>query len=268
MPEEHQWVIELARSAGRAILAVYETDFSVDTKSDESPLTKADLAAHRIISAGLAEQDPGTPVISEEAGLEDFSVRGQWQRYWLVDPLDGTKEFVKRNGEFTVNIALIEQHRPVLGIVHVPVRNVTYVGIPGSGAWRQDADQAPTAIQVSDETPATARVVGSRSHQSDAIAQWLARIGEHEIIAMGSSLKFCVVAEGGADVYPRLGLTSEWDTGAAQAVVEAAGGSVLTLDGQALAYNRKDDILNPYFVVVGSRSRDWLAATEGLDAKP
>jgi 3'(2'), 5'-bisphosphate nucleotidase len=259
MTTDKQWVIDLARHAGDAILDVYGTNFDVEAKADESPLTRADMASHNIIAAGLARLDPHTPVISEEGGLPDFRERGQWPRYWLIDPLDGTKEFIKRNGEFTVNIALIDTHAPVFGVVHVPVTGVTYVGEPGRGAWRQRGDQPPEPISVSSDTPARARVVGSRSHQSAAVADWLARIGDYDIVAMGSSLKFCVVAEGGADVYPRLGPTSEWDTAAAQAVVEAAGGSVVTLDGEPLAYNRKADILNPHFMVIGSRSRDWLA---------
>ena len=258
MAHDRQWVIELARRAGDAILEVYGTEFEVAEKDDATPVTRADLAAHRIITDGLFRRDRHTPVISEEGGLPDFELRQSWTRYWLVDPLDGTKEFVNRNGEFTVNIALIENHRPVFGVVHVPVQAVTYVGDLENGALRIDGDQAPEPIGVSDETPARARVVGSRSHASPAVADWLAVIGDHELIAMGSSLKFCVVAEGGADVYPRLGPTSEWDTAAAQAVVEAAGGSVVMTDGQPLAYNTKADILNPHFVVIGSRSRDWL----------
>jgi len=254
----YSWAIELAKKAGDAILEVYNTDFDVAEKDDESPLTRADLASHHVISDGLARQDAHTPIISEEGGLPEFQVRREWSRYWLIDPLDGTKEFIKRNGEFTVNIALIQNHRPVFGVVHVPVTGVTYVGSAGAGAWKIDADGNSSRIHVATETPQTARIVGSRSHQSDAVAEWLAAIGEHDIIAMGSSLKFCVVAEGEADVYPRLGLTSEWDTGAAQAVVEAAGGAVVTLDGLPLAYNTKDEILNPHFIVIGSRGRDWL----------
>ncbi|MEO1327981.1 MAG: 3'(2'),5'-bisphosphate nucleotidase CysQ [Pseudomonadota bacterium] len=254
----YPYAIELAKKAGDAILEVYNTDFDVAEKEDESPLTRADLASHHVISDGLARQDAHTPIISEEGGLPEFQVRREWSRYWLIDPLDGTKEFIKRNGEFTVNIALIENHRPVFGVVHVPVTGVTYVGSAGAGAWKIEADDTANQIRVAAETPDTARVVGSRSHQSDAVAEWLAAIGEHDIIAMGSSLKFCVVAEGQADVYPRLGLTSEWDTGAAQAVVEAAGGAVVTLDGMPLAYNTKDEILNPHFIVIGSRGRDWL----------
>ncbi|MEL7024086.1 MAG: 3'(2'),5'-bisphosphate nucleotidase CysQ [Pseudomonadota bacterium] len=259
MQHPYPWAIELAKRAGEAILEVYNTDFDVAEKEDQSPLTRADLASHHVIVDGLSRHDAHTPVISEEGGLPEFSVRETWKNYWLIDPLDGTKEFVKRNGEFTVNIARIENHRPVFGVVHVPVQGITYLGCAGTGAWKLGPNGDATQIRVAATTPDTARVVGSRSHQSDAVAQWLAGIGEHDIIAMGSSLKFCVVAEGEADVYPRLGLTSEWDTGAAQAVVEAAGGAVVTLDGMPLSYNTKDDILNPHFMVIGSRGRDWLA---------
>jgi 3'(2'), 5'-bisphosphate nucleotidase len=251
-------VVALAALAGRKILEVYATDFEVQEKDDASPLTKADLAAHRTITGGLAELTPDLPVISEESGLPPFEERGEWPRYWLVDPLDGTKEFVNRNGEFTVNIALIDDGRPVLGVVRVPVQDKTYVGCEGYGADVREGDEAPRAIHVAASSAEPPRVVGSRSHRGESLDRWLANLGDHELVPMGSSLKFCVVAEGLADVYPRLGPTSEWDTGAAQAVVEQAGGAVLELDGRPLSYNRKEDILNPWFVVVGARDRDWL----------
>ena len=252
--------VKLAREAGDEILKVYATDFSVQSKADESPLTQADLASHRVIAAGLAELTPDIPVISEESGLAPFEERRHWAEYWLVDPLDGTKEFVKRNGEFTVNIALIRGPRAVLGVVHVPVSGRTYVGCEGHGAEVRIGDEAPAAIRVAGESSSPARVVGSRSHRSESVEHFLDAVGEHEMIPMGSSLKFCVVAEGKADVYPRLGPTSEWDTAAAQAVVEQAGGSVVTVDGSPLAYNQKEDILNPWFIVSGTTDRDWLAS--------
>lgn len=252
-------VVDLARHAGDGILEVYATDFDVQNKADESPLTQADLASHRRIVAGLDKLTPDIPIISEEDGLPDFGVRREWQRYWLIDPLDGTREFVNRNGEFTVNIALIENHRPVLGVVHVPVQGKTYVGCHGYGADVREADGVPRNISVSAQTTSPARIVGSRSHRGSSLDAFLDKLGQHELVPMGSSLKFCVVAEGGADVYPRLGPTSEWDTAAAQAVVEQAGGSVLKLDGNPLSYNEKEEILNPWFVVVGSTGIDWLA---------
>jgi 3'(2'), 5'-bisphosphate nucleotidase len=251
-------VVELAIEAGDAILEVYATDFDVQEKDDASPLTQADLASHRVIGRGLKELTPNMPVLSEESGLPEFAERSQWDRYWLVDPLDGTKEFVSRNGEFTVNIALIDKNRPVFGVVHVPVTGKTYLGCAGYGAELRDSGSTPVKIRVADGSPVPVRVVGSRSHRGSSLDGFLENLGEHEIHPMGSSLKFCLVAEGAADIYPRLGPTSEWDTAAAQAVVEQAGGSVITLDGKPLSYNSKEQILNPHFLVVGPRDRDWL----------
>jgi len=255
-------IVAVAVDAGQAILEVYATDFDVQSKDDNSPLTQADLAAHRCILATLSELTPDIPVISEESGLPSFEERGQWGRYWLIDPLDGTKEFVNRNGEFTVNIALIESHRPVLGVVHVPVQGKTYIGCMGHGAELREGESR-TAIRVAETSSQPVRIVGSRSHRGSSLDAFLDKIGESEMIPMGSSLKFCVIAEGRADLYPRLGPTSEWDTAAAQAVVEQAGGKVLQLDGQRLAYNAKSDILNPYFLVTGPGDRDWLALLAG-----
>ena len=255
-------VVDLAIEAGQAILEVYATEFDVQSKDDTSPLTQADLASHRRIVAGLAELSPEVPIISEESGLPDFEVRSRWQRYWLIDPLDGTKEFMNRNGEFTVNIALIEHGRPVLGVVHVPVQKKTYVGCDGHGAERREADREPTSIRVARTSSSPVRIVGSRSHRGSSLDAFLAQVGDTDMVPMGSSLKFCTVAEGNADVYPRLGPTSEWDTAAAQAVVEQAGGEVLELDGKPLSYNQKSDILNPWFVVIGATDRDWLALLE------
>jgi len=252
-------VVALSIEAGRAILEVYSSDFDVQSKADKSPLTQADLAAHHCIVAGLQALTPGMPIISEESGLPDFKERRQWDRYWLIDPLDGTKEFVNRNGEFTVNIALIDHQRPVFGVVHVPVQNKTFVGCEGYGAERRNGDGSTKKIAVATASSKPVRVVGSRSHRGASLDAWLENLGECDMVPMGSSLKFCVIAEGGADVYPRLGPTSEWDTAAAQAVVEQAGGSVVTLDGKSMKYNTKSDILNPHFFVIGARDRDWLA---------
>jgi 3'(2'), 5'-bisphosphate nucleotidase len=252
-------IVDLAIEAGDRILEVYATDFDVQSKADDSPLTQADLGSHNVIVAGLAKLTPDIPIISEEDGLPPFTERGQWSRYWLIDPLDGTKEFVNRNGEFTVNIALIEGHRPVFGVVRVPVQEKTYIGCEGHGAELRDQDGNARSIRVSAAAATPVRVVGSRSHRGASLDAYLENLGDYELVPMGSSLKFCVIAEGGADVYPRLGLTSEWDTAAAQAVVEQAGGSVVELDGKALSYNAKEDILNPWFMVIGAADRDWLA---------
>ena len=251
-------IVTLAVQAGNAILEVYATDFDVQSKSDKSPLTQADLASNNCIVAGLVELTPDIPIISEESGLPDFDERRQWDCYWLIDPLDGTKEFVNRNGEFTVNIALIKSNQPVFGVVHVPVQNKTYIGCEGRGSELRDGGQV-TAIRVANSSSVPVRIVGSRSHRGSSLDAFLEKLGESDMVPMGSSLKFCTVAEGKADIYPRLGLTSEWDTAAAQAVVEQAGGQVLELDGKPLSYNKKSDILNPWFVVIGATDHDWLA---------
>ena len=252
-------VVQLATDAGGRILKVYATDFEVQSKDDASPLTQADLASHEALAAGLGELTPDIPILSEEDGMPGFEVRSEWQRYWLIDPLDGTREFVNRNGEFTVNVALIVDHAPVLGVVHVPVLGTTYVGCEGVGAERRERDRPAAPIQVALAAAETPRVVGSRSHRGSSLDRFLNALGEFEMKPMGSSLKFCVVAEGEADVYPRLGPTSEWDAAAAQAVVEQAGGRDVTTDGKRLSYNTKEDILNPWFVVIGAADRDWLA---------
>ncbi|MGN4935691.1 3'(2'),5'-bisphosphate nucleotidase CysQ [Aeromonas rivipollensis] len=237
----------IARAAGDAILAIYRQPFAVEYKQDESPLTAADQGAHEVIVQALARLTPDIPVLSEESDAETMQARLGWSRYWLVDPLDGTKEFVSRNGEFTVNIALIEESRPVWGLVYAPVLDRLWYGGKGVGAWRV-ADGKREAIQtLPHQEGAPWRVVGSRNHLSQETLDYLAPFGEIELVSMGSSLKFCIIAEGGAELYPRLAPTCEWDTAAAQAVLEGAGGSVTQLDGTALAYN-KPNILNPWFV--------------------
>ena len=253
----------IAIEAGRAILEIYGQDFDVITKDDDSPLTQADLASHRVISEALARLTPDTPLLSEESAEIPFATRSAWSEYWLIDPLDGTREFVNRNGEFTVNIALIRGHEPIMGVVHVPVTGVTYTGLAGSGATRSEAggDPKPIGVRVPCAEPMV--VVGSRSHANPALVQHLDAMDDYELVSMGSSLKFCLVAEGRADFYPRLGPTSEWDTGAAHAVVLAAGGEIVTLDGEPLSYNRKESFLNPEFLVIADQSRDWLTPFQG-----
>ncbi len=249
-------IIDIARRAGDAILEIYAKDFSVYEKQDASPLTEADMASHKLIVAALEELTPEIPVLSEESKAVPYDTRKGWQHYWLIDPLDGTKEFIKRNGEFTVNIALIEEGQATLGVVHVPVRGLTYVGKAGEGAWLYEGDdKQPIQVRTQRGTPLL--VAGSRSHAGESLQRFLERVGEHELVSMGSSLKLCLVAEGKADIYPRLGPTSEWDTAAAQAVVEAAGGKVTGIDLQPLRYNTKDSLLNPHFLVFGDASVDW-----------
>jgi 3'(2'), 5'-bisphosphate nucleotidase len=253
-------VVQIAQRAGQEILEVYGTDFESRAKSDDSPLTEADLRAHRLIVSELQKLSPVLPVLSEESAQRPWSERSQWPRYWLVDPLDGTKEFISRNGEFTVNIALILDHWPELGVVHIPVSDTTYIGIPGVGAWRETGGRGRLPISVRRHARPPLRVVGSRSHGNPALDKALEALGPHELKPAGSSIKLCLVADGSADLYPRLGPTSEWDIAAGQAVVEAAGGQVVRLaDGQALSYNTKADILNPEFLAYGDPAcyRNW-----------
>lgn len=253
-------LIHLAAAAGRGILEVYDTAFDVTTKDDASPLTEADLRAHRVIVEGLHELTPEVPVISEEAEPPPFEERRHWHRYWLVDPLDGTKEFVSRNGEFTVNIALIEDGEPVFGVVGVPVRGHIYVGdCLGNTAFRMsEGGREPLRTRPMQQRAVT--VVASRRHGGDRLATYLDTLAESfEIIRrpVGSSLKFCLLAEGEADFYPRLGPTSEWDIAAAHAVLQAAGGAVMLTDGTPLRYNEKESFLNPDFVAVGDPGFAW-----------
>jgi 3'(2'), 5'-bisphosphate nucleotidase len=262
-------VAAIAAEAGRAILEIYDQAFEVTHKADHSPLTEADLASHRVIRDALARLTPDIPLLSEESADIAFDIRSRWPEYWLVDPLDGTKEFVNRNGEFTANIALIRGHDPVLGVVHVPVSGVTYTGVvggvAGGGATRRSADGPAAVIQVQVPCADPVRVVGSRSHANPALVRYLEPLGDYELVSMGSSLKFCLLAEGAADFYPRLGPTSEWDTAAAHAVVLAAGGRIITLDGRPLQYNLKASFLNAEFLVIADPGRDWLALFRGYD---
>lgn len=251
-------VVLLARRAGDAILSVYGQQFEVTNKADQSPLTLADTKSHEIIVQGLHALTPDVPVLSEEASDIPYSERRQWRRYWLVDPLDGTKEFVSRNGEFTVNIALVDGHDPVAGVVHVPVSDTTYTGARGAGATQQIGREPAVPIRTTVPAPTPLRIVGSRSHRDAVLDRYLPRLEPYQLVAVGSSIKFCLVAEGSADFYPRFGPTSEWDTAAAQAVVEAAGGRVIQTDGQPLHYNAKAELLNPHFLVSGDPRRDWL----------
>jgi len=251
-------LVNISHRAGTAILEWYGGDMGITHKADNSPLTKADLASHELINAELTRLWPQIPVLSEESADIAWEIRRHWREYWLVDPLDGTREFISRNGEFTVNIALIRDHQPILGIVYVPVTGICYFGATQYGAWRQHGNAPATAIEVRQPAAEPAVIVGSRSHANPELPSQLSKLGPHELISMGSSLKFCRVAEGQADFYPRLGPTSEWDTAAAQAVVEAAGGLVVKIDGSPLDYNTKKTYLNPYFFVFADPAREWL----------
>ncbi|NLO78743.1 MAG: 3'(2'),5'-bisphosphate nucleotidase CysQ [Xanthomonadaceae bacterium] len=255
-------VAALAEEAGRRIMEIYQAGFEVWHKNDDSPLTAADQAAHRTIVQGLAQLAPRVPVLSEEGRIPDFTERRQWQRYWLIDPLDGTKEFIKRNGEFTVNIALIEDGAPVLGVVHAPARDASWYAAAGIGAFRRSEGRTQ-AIRTRPARPPLI-AMASRSHRSPAVDVLLARLAQAQTLSIGSSLKFCLIADGSADFYPRFGPTSEWDTAAAQCVVEQAGGRVVDLALAPLRYNTKPSLLNPDFVVFGDPHYDWSSLLEGI----
>ncbi len=254
MNERLSWrdpIRALARAAGEAIMQVYAGDFAIEHKADDSPVTEADLAAHRIILAGLTALTPSIPVLTEEGGLPAWAERQQWSRYWLVDPLDGTREFVKRNGEFSVNIALIEQHAPVLGVVYAPALGLEYAAVHGVGSWRFHPEGREERLSVR-PVPAVPTLALSRSHGSKKEQALIDALGTVEIVRCGSALKTCLVAAGEADLYPRFGPTSEWDTAASQCVLEAAGGQLVDLAGNRLGYNHKDCMLNPSFVAFGA----------------
>lgn len=242
-------IINIAEQAGQAILEIYQQDsdaFNITGKADDSPLTAADLASHQLIVNALQQLTPELPILSEEAADISWDVRQQWQRYWLVDPLDGTKEFIKRNGEFTVNIALIEQGEPVMGVIHAPVLNKTYYAAKGEGAFVKTA-AGVTAARVSKPADVI-RVVGSRSHPSPELSGYLAQFPKHDMVPVGSSLKFCLVAEGSADVYPRFGPTMQWDTGAGHIIALEAGARV-SFEGIASKVYQRENLRNPGFIV-------------------
>ncbi len=263
-------VVRIARQAGACIVEIYQRGFNVDTKIDGSPLTTADRASHELITEQLSGLDASTPVLSEESSSSDQVDRMSWRRYWLVDPLDGTREFVKRNGEFTVNIALIEGRRPVLGVVHTPVKGLTHWSCAGGSAFREADGSGPEPIHAREYHGGPPVVAASRSHARGTLQRFLNRVeqreGGYRMLSMGSALKICLIAEGRGDVYPRLGPTYEWDTAAAQCVLESAGGKLTDLQRTPFRYN-KDSLLNPWFVASGIGSYDWCSLLEGIDEK-
>lgn len=250
-PEQLQSLIpqllDITQRAGEEILKVYRTEFDVRYKDDKSPVTEADMAAHHLILSSLKALTPDIPVLSEESAHVPWSERRQWTTYWLVDPLDGTREFLNRSGEFTVNIALIHDHQPALGVVGVPVTGDLYWGGETLGAWRKDSEGQIVKLEVA-ERPPKLRVLASKNHLNAATTAYIDKLGPIELLQAGSSLKICRIAEGKADLYPRLGPTAEWDIGAAHAVLLAAGGSVKTEEGEPLRYNTKEDLINAGFV--------------------
>lgn len=251
-------VLDIAREAGNRILAVYNSDIAIHYKDDATPLTTADLAAHNSLIEALSKLTPNLPIISEESEYIPFEERSHWQRYWLIDPLDGTREFINHNGQFTVNIALIENNDPIMGVVLVPTTGVCYYACRGEGAFRQTSSRSiPEQIHSRPFRGECLVVAGSRSHGTEALQRFLDNLPTCEVVSLGSALKSCLVAEGKVDLYPRLGPTSEWDTAAAQCIVEESGGSVTNTHMERLRYNTKRSLLNPHFFVSGDPHRDW-----------
>ena len=250
-------ILKISQQAGEKILDIYETNFSVSNKDDNSPLTAADVAAHKTICAGLTQLTPDTPILSEESAEVSFETRKQWKQYWLVDPLDGTREFIKRNGEFSVNIALIENHKSIMGVIHIPVKKESYTATLNNGSYKYDETNNKNKITIKQTDSRNITIAGSRSHANPKLKSFINRLDEAEVLSIGSSLKFCLVAEGKADIYPRFGPTSEWDTAAAQCIVEEAGGLVVDTAFKPLMYNTKDSLLNPAFIVIADQNFDW-----------
>ncbi len=255
-------ILKISHEAGEKILEIYETDFSVENKKDNSPLTAADMAAHNTICDQLTKLTPSIPILSEESSHISFSDRQKWTQYWLVDPLDGTREFIKRNGEFSVNIALIEGHSSIMGVIYIPVTGVSYSASINNGAYKHESNGDKSQICVKQTNANAITIAGSRSHGNQRLQDFIASLNNPEVLSVGSSLKFCLVAEGTADIYPRFGLTSEWDTAAAQAIVEEAGGMVVDTDYKRLEYNTKESLLNPEFLVIADKQFDWARYLE------
>ena len=251
-------VCEIAKQAGEEIMKIYSKGFEIQEKKDHSPLTTADLASHTLIISRLKALTPDIPILSEESTSISFSERSSWENYWLIDPLDGTREFIKRNGEFTVNIALVTKHSSSLGVVYIPVQDITYFASKNNGAFKQVGNQTPEKINARTSSPNNKPTIcGSRSHAGKSLQALQDEIGDFELISMGSSIKMCLVAEGVADIYPRFGPTSEWDTAAAHCVVTEAGGKIVNTDLETLPYNTKDSLLNPSFLAIGDMNQKW-----------
>ncbi len=251
-------VVAIAKVAGKKILEHYESELTVTSKADDTPLTEADLAANRIIIEQLKSLSPELPILTEESCGIPFAERTEWNTYWLVDPLDGTREFIKHSGEFSVNIALIENGVSVLGVVHAPVLDVTYWARRDSGAWKQTGDAEPESISVRKAPKNCVTVARSSAPLNGGLlTRFLDKLGEYKVVSMGGALKSCLVAEGSADVYAKLGPTGEWDTGAAQCIVEEAGGHITDTNMRELRYNTKDSLLNPHFFVFGAGDHNW-----------
>ena len=242
-------IIKVSKNAGDAIMDIYESEFDVNIKSDQSPLTKADILSNKIICQSLKKITPDVPILSEESSNIPYHERSKWNQYWLIDPLDGTKEFIKKNGEFTTNIALIRDHKPIFGLIHLPVKKHTYWGCEDKGSFFLDRTNNIRKINVSTNNDDPIRIAASRSHPSEELTNLLDKIKNYKLLEVGSSLKFCLIASGEADIYPRFGPTSEWDTAAGEAIARFAGGSIVDFENNNIIYNKGENLINPYFLV-------------------
>lgn len=246
-------IVNISVDAGEVILNYYNENVDVIYKDDESPLTKADLASHKIITDSIKKITPDIPILSEEEFI-DWKIRKKWKKYWLIDPLDGTKEFIKKNDEFTVNIALIENNRPILGVIYTPALNELFYSIKNFGSYKiltkkkLNTLKEAKRISINKKKSNKVKIVGSRSHSNPILDKWVNKnFNEFDILQKGSSLKFCLIAEGSADIYPRFGPTSEWDIAAGHIILEEAGGKLKSIDNKEILYNEKENILNPDF---------------------
>ena len=254
-------LLNIAIDAGKEILNIYNDEIIVNSKEDKSPITQADINSNDLIVNRLKKLESNIPILTEESVVE-WKNRKDWIKYWLIDPLDGTKEFINRNGEFTVNISLIENNYPIFGIIYSPVKSLLYYALKNNGCYKLKTNSNLTTlknfnkINIHKEKNITTKVIGSRSHSSKEFLNWVEKkFTNFELITIGSSLKFCILAEGKADIYPRFGPTSEWDIAAGHIILEEAGGKLKTIDNKDILYNTKDDILNSHFIAYGNLSK-------------
>lgn len=252
----NQEINQVACQAGKIIRKYFNSVYDIELKNDKSPVTTADLAANEYIENQLGRLTPGIPRISEESEETSYQERRHWETFWLIDPLDGTREFVRNRPDFTVNIALIHQRQPILGSIYLPIADQLYFAHSNSHAYRQDQQETPTTIHTNANTQTVPRICASRYHSGKPMRDFLDAVGTHELIARGSSIKSCLIADGSADIYPRFGPTWEWDTAAAQCIITQAGGHMTTFDMDILSYN-KESLLNPSFIAFANNQHDW-----------
>ena len=254
-------LLNIAIDSGTEILKIYEKDIIVNSKVDKSPITQADINSNNLILSRLKKLEPNIPILSEESIVE-WKYRKNWNKYWLIDPLDGTKEFINRNGEFTVNISLIKNNYPIFGVIYSPVKSLLYYALKNNGSYKLVTNSNVNTlnnfnkIKINKDNNSNTKVIGSRSHSSKEFQIWVeSKFTNFELITIGSSLKFCILAEGKADIYPRLGPTSEWDIAAGHIILEEAGGKLKSIDNMDILYNTKEGVLNPYFIAYGNVSK-------------